>query len=123
MLCILLPSCSLANIYFWQLEDLSISGYTMGDEVWGAISQLHQLRSLSFHSMTTFTFDGIMEYISHLQQTNYGLHLYIMNATADSRLSPHEQAIIRDTIEMKVNGRFSFVQYREVESDFDSESD
>ncbi|OBT87823.1 hypothetical protein VE02_02132 [Pseudogymnoascus sp. 03VT05] len=106
-----------------KLEDLSISGHTMGDEVWGAISQLYQLRSLSFHSMTTFTFDGIMKYLSNLRQSNYGIHLYIMNATAESRLSPHEQAIIKQTIENKVNGRFSFVQYREVESDFDSESD
>jgi hypothetical protein len=95
----------------------------MGDEVWGAISQLHQLRSLSFHSMTTFTFDGIMKYLSNLRQSNYGIHLYIMNATAESRLSPHEQTIIKQTIEKMVNGRFSFVQYREVESDFDSESD
>ncbi|OBT62667.1 hypothetical protein VE03_07508 [Pseudogymnoascus sp. 23342-1-I1] len=106
-----------------KLEDLSISGHTMGDEVWGAISQLHQLRSLSFHSMTVFTFDGIMGYLSNLQQTNYGLHLYIMNATAESRLSPREQTIIKETIEKRVNGRFSFVQYREIESDFDSESD
>ncbi|OBT78399.1 hypothetical protein VF21_02195 [Pseudogymnoascus sp. 05NY08] len=106
-----------------KLEDLSVSGHTMGDEVWGAISQLHQLRSLSFHSMTTFTFDGIMKYLSNLRQSNYGIHLYIMNATAESRLSPHEQTIIKQTIEKMVNGRFSFVQYREVESDFDSESD
>ena len=88
----------------------------MGDEVWGAISQLHQLRSLSFHSMTIFTFDGIMEYISNLRQTNYGIHLSIMNAIAESRLSPHEQTIIKATIEKKVNGRFSFVQYRDRKS-------
>ncbi|ELR06417.1 hypothetical protein VC83_05326 [Pseudogymnoascus destructans] len=106
-----------------NLEDLSTSGHTMGDEVWGAISQLYQLRSLSFHSMTAFTFDGIMKYLSNLRQSNYGIHLYIMNATAESRLSPHEQTIIKQTLEKRVNGRFSFVQYREVESDFDSESD
>ncbi|KFY39332.1 hypothetical protein V494_04023 [Pseudogymnoascus sp. VKM F-4513 (FW-928)] len=107
----------------WKLEDLSISGTTVGDEIWEAVSLLHQLRSLSFHAMTTFTFAGIMTYISNLRPTNYGLHLYIMNATAESRLSPREQAIIKETIENGVNGRFSFVQYREVESDFDSESD
>lgn len=95
----------------------------MGDEVWGAISQLHQLRSLSFHSMTTFTFDGIMEYLSNLRQTNYGLNLYVMNASSEGRLSHDEQEIIKETIEKKVNGRFSFVQYRETESDSDSESD
>ncbi|KFY10114.1 hypothetical protein V492_05189 [Pseudogymnoascus sp. VKM F-4246] len=107
----------------WKLEDLSISGTTVGDEIWEAVSLLYQLRSLSFHAMTTFTFAGIMTYISNLRKTNYGLHLYIMNATAESRLSPREQAIIKETIENGVNGRFSFVQYREVESDFDSESD
>lgn len=84
---------------------------------------LHQIRSLSFHSMTTFTFEGIMGYVSNLRQSNYGLHLYIMNATAESRLSPQEQATIKETIEKKVNGRFTFVQYREVETDSDSESD
>ncbi|KFY84791.1 hypothetical protein V500_08998 [Pseudogymnoascus sp. VKM F-4518 (FW-2643)] len=70
-----------------KLEELSISGYTMGDE------------------------------------TNYGLNLYVMNASSEGRLSHHEQEIIKETIEKKVNGRFSFVQYREAESDSDSDSE
>lgn len=95
----------------------------MGDELWVSMSQLHHLRSLSFHSMTTFTFDGIMGYLYNLREGNYGLQLNIMCADVESQLSAGEQAIIKTTIAEKVNGRFEFVLYREVESDSDSDSD
>jgi hypothetical protein len=73
--------------------------------------------------MTSFTFEGIINYISNLQPGNYGLLLSIMSATIESQLNASEQAFIRDTIAEKVDGRFEFVLYREVESEFDSESD
>lgn len=111
------------NIHRLQLEDLSVSGYGMGDEVWPAISQLHHLKSLSFHSMTSFSFEGILNYISNLQPGNSGLLLSIMNAAIESLLNASEQAFIRDAIAEKVDGRFEFVLYRELESEFDSDSD
>jgi len=73
--------------------------------------------------MTSFTFEGIINYISNLQPGNSGLLLSIMSATIESQLNASEQAFIRDAIAEKVDGRFEFVLYREVESEFDSESD
>ena len=64
-----------------------------------------------------------MNYLSGLRQSNYGLQLNIMNADVESQLSLSEQTIIREMIAESVNGRFEFVLYREVESDFDSDSD
>jgi hypothetical protein len=73
--------------------------------------------------MTSFTFEGIINYISNLQPGNSGLLLSIMSATIESQLNASEQAFVRDAIAEKVDGRFEFVLYREVESEFDSESD
>lgn len=95
----------------------------MADDVWVSISQLHQLRSLSFHSMTSFTFEGIMDYISGLGNGNRGLHLYIMNATMESELSHAEQVAIGTALAESVDGRFEFVLHREVEFDSEEYSD
>jgi hypothetical protein len=84
---------------------------------------LPNLRSLSFHAVTSFTYDGIMNYISTLHLTNAGLQLSIMCADVNSELSPREISNIRDALAAKVDGRFDFVMYREAESDFSSDSD
>jgi hypothetical protein len=91
--------------------------------VWRGIRTLPNLRSLSFHAVTSFTYDGIMFYISTLQPSNAGLQLSIMCADANSDLAPHEIANIRDALAAKVDGRFDFVMYREAESDYESDSD
>jgi hypothetical protein len=91
--------------------------------VWRGIRTLPNLRSLSFHAVTSFTYDGIMDYISTLQPTNAGLQLSIMCADVKSDLAPHEISNIRDELAAKVDGKFDFVLYREAESDFSTESD
>lgn len=95
----------------------------MTDEVWPSLSQLRFLVSMSFHAVSSFTFEGIYHYISTLSDGNSGLNLSIMCATTESLLSPGEQAAIREAITEKVGGRFEFVLYREAESDFSLDSD
>lgn len=105
-----------------KLEDVSISGFNMGDEIWPAILQLLNLKSISFHAITSFTFEGIMRYILQLQPSNAGLLLSVMSASIESELSASEQATIKDAIEKTVDGKFEFVLYREAESESDSDS-
>lgn len=73
--------------------------------------------------MTSFTYDGIMSYISTLQPTNAGLQLSILCADVKSNLTPHEISSIKDELAAKVDGKFDFVLYREAESDFSTDSD
>jgi len=106
-----------------QLEDLRVGGYDVTDEVWRGIRTLPNLRSMSFHAVTSFTYDGIMSYISTLQPSNAGLQLSVMCADANSDLAPHQIANIKDALAAKVGGKFEFVMYREPGSDFESGSD
>ncbi|KAI9740717.1 MAG: hypothetical protein M1818_004682 [Claussenomyces sp. TS43310] len=106
-----------------KLKFFTIGGYEMNDDVWPALSSLSYLVSMSFHAVTSFTFEGILKYISSLKDTNGGLTLSIMCATMESDLSQGERAIIREAIAAKVDGKFEFVLFREAESDFSLDSD
>ena len=66
-----------------NLEDLSFGGYDVTDDLWRGMANLHQLRSLSISAMSSFSFDGILDYISILERSNYGLTLSVMSQKAD----------------------------------------
>lgn len=96
----------------------------MDDTIWPALSGLHNLRALSFQAMTSFTFDGILGYISDLQSSNAGLEISVMSAAITSRLSPDEEAAISSVLAAKVDGRFQFVMFRDPsEASFTSDSE
>ena len=107
-----------------NLEDFSFNGYDVTDDVWPAISSLHHLRTLNVHAVSTFTLDGLLNYISTLRESNQGLLLSVMNQSVDDDLSEIELEIVRESISTKVDGKFDFVLFREgQESEFDSGSD
>jgi hypothetical protein len=107
-----------------NLEDFSFTGYDVTDNVWPAISGLHYLRTLNVHAVSSFSLDGLLDYISTLQESNQGLLLSVMNQNRDHNLSDPELEIIRESISAKVDGKFDFVLFREgQESEFDSASD
>lgn len=106
-----------------QLEEFSFAGYGVDDQIWDSLSLLVQLRALGIHAITSFTSDGLLGYISGLQETNRGLILSVMNQTLEYDLSPDEIRMIQETIAQKVNGKFEFVLLREAESSFGSDSD
>lgn len=106
-----------------KLEYLSVSGYGIDDSIFPALSTLHQLRSMAFHAMSSFSFSGIMSCIENLTEGNIGLQLSVLSATQDSELSLEQQKEINDAIAAKVAGRFDFVLFREPESEGFSDSD
>lgn len=116
-----MPSANVPSLK--KLEDFSVGGYDVTDEVWRAISTLPHLHSMSFHAVTSFTFDAILDYISKLRPTNAGLQLSVMCASPGSKLNESELAIIRTALAEKVDGRFDFEMYREAESEVSSDSD
>jgi len=106
-----------------NLEKFSFSGYDVTDAIWPSISGLRHLRALNAHAVTSFTYDGLLDYISTLQPTNQGLVLSVMSQRLDYDLSDRQKATIQERIVAKVDGRFEFVLFRETDSDFDSGSD
>jgi hypothetical protein len=82
------------------------------------------LRALNIHALSSFSYDGILAYISTLNlDTNQGLTLSIMNQSSESRLDERQEAIIQKTIVTKVDGRFDFTYFRELDSTDESFSD
>lgn len=105
------------------LETFTFSGYDVNDDVWYAISGLHNLRALDFQAVTSFSVNGILSYISTLRPTNQGLNLLVSSQNGDYDLSDNDKLMIQESIMEKVDGRFEFVLFREAESDIDSDSD
>ncbi|KAH6715310.1 hypothetical protein BKA61DRAFT_549226 [Leptodontidium sp. MPI-SDFR-AT-0119] len=106
-----------------QLEVVFFSGYDVTDALWHGISQLHNLRSLNIHAVTSFSFGAILGYISTLQDTNRGLLLSVMNQKAEYAISNRNEKTIRKTIGTRVDGKFEFTLFRELDSESDTPSD
>lgn len=107
-----------------HLEKFSFSGYEgVTDTIWPSISGLRSLRALNVSAITSFTFDGILNYISTLQPSNQGLVLSVNSQDGDSNLSDAEKSTIQASISAKVGGSFEFELFREAESEFNSDSD
>lgn len=94
------------------LEGLWTSGLGITDAIWKDMSRLRQLKRLDFAAMTSFSADGILQFISDLGPGNKGLVLVIMNADVDSNISDEEEALIRETLATKLDGRWDFTLMR-----------
>jgi hypothetical protein len=95
-----------------ELEVFETSGYGITNDVLPAMSSLKNLRNLSFNAMTSFTYDGIQNFISSLRPTNRGLLLQILNAEANSNLPEGAQYRIRKSLQKQVDGQFIFAMNR-----------
>jgi hypothetical protein len=109
--------------YLHKLERFTFSGHDMADAIWPAISRLPHLRSLNIFAITSFSFDGLLNYVSSLQPTNQGLVLSVMCQILEDDLSDHQKREIQERIEAQVNGRFEFVLLRDSRSSDDSDDD
>ncbi len=95
-----------------NLEDFSFGG-DVTDNVWYGLANLRNLRALMVHAFSSFSFDGILAYISSLHDTNQGLQLSILNQKTEDALTDQEQQIIKEAIVAKVNGKFDFMLYKD----------
>ena len=91
-----------------DLEEFSIGGYGISDAVLNGVAKLKKLKAATFGGITTFTMDGLMNYIEQLGPDNHGLVLSIDMADPDSGLSEEEQDLLRELVETKVDGRFEY---------------
>lgn len=104
------------NYLAWNLpylEHLYVEGYGINDGVWQALSGLRNLQWISFYGLTTFTKDGLLNFIETLERPgNEGVTVMVDNADIEGRLSDEDQAEVREVIGDKVDGRFEYTLYR-----------
>jgi hypothetical protein len=106
------------------LETFYPSGFGITDSVFEALAGLKNLKDMQFLGVTHFTAGGIADFVSSLDpETNRGLVLTLWAVDADYAVSEDEQAILRELISTRLDGRFGLTLWREVESDFGSDSD
>ena len=95
-----------------KLEEWWISGYGITDAIWLDVLQLKSLRRLEINAWTTFTADGLLGYIDKLGPGNSRMILSVNMADPESALSDAEQALVRETIASKVEGKFDYIPAR-----------
>lgn len=79
-----------------SLEELWSGGYDVTDDLWHGMANLHNLRALNIHAVTSFTFDGILAYISTLQDSNQGMQLSVLSQATDHPFTEDAQFALRD---------------------------
>ena len=95
-----------------MLEELSISGWAITDAVWPALGSLKSMRRLDLNAVSVFTLEGILGYIDGLGKGNWGLSLAIMMADPEYALQEEEQALAKEVLANKVEGRFDYTLSR-----------
>lgn len=91
-----------------SLEDLYIGGFGISDNVWASIAGLKNMRNLTFAGLTSFTVDGVLQFISQLGETNHGLLLSVDMADMDKAIPLEGQDLIREAIGAAIDGRFQY---------------
>ena len=95
-----------------RLEEWWTSGFGITDAIWTDVASLRSLRRLELSAWTTFTIQGLLEFISTLKDGNRGLILSVMMADPESGLTEDEQSLVRDTLLAKAEGRFDYILAR-----------
>lgn len=91
-----------------QLEELLVDGYGITDASLDKMTNLGNLKSLTFSGLTSFTADGLLDFVDRLGPGNDGLALSVDRAQTDSALTDAERNIIGDALFAKVQGRFEY---------------
>lgn len=95
-----------------HLEDLYIGGILVTDRALDKAGNLPNLKSLTFETMSSFTLNGLMDFISKLGLGNEGLVIQVDNANPNAYLSEEEQALVQETLSTKVGGRLEYTLFR-----------
>ncbi len=91
-----------------KLEELWISGTAISDAIWPHIGALPWLRRLELSADTRFTANGIIDFVTNLEEGNKGFSLNVMMQEMTSDITEEEQLVIRDLLRERLDGRFDF---------------
>ncbi|KAF2147834.1 hypothetical protein K461DRAFT_298445 [Myriangium duriaei CBS 260.36] len=90
--------------YLSDLEELVLDAYHVTDAVLPQLSNLIELKSVTFSGYTMFSFDGLNKYVERLQPGNTGLMIDIVNPIFESSMSEREQAVVRRNLKKQADG-------------------
>jgi hypothetical protein len=94
------------------LETLYIGGYGISDVVLGYIADLKFLKNLTIAGISRFTVEGLLDFVEQLGQGNEGLVTSVDMAEPEFMISDDGQDLIRQSMAIKINGRFEYQPLR-----------
>jgi hypothetical protein len=95
-----------------HLEDLYTTGLELTDNVLEGVSLLKNLTSVTFAAISSFTTDGLLEFVSHLGPGNQGIIFSVDMADPGGRLTEAEQSLVRSAFVEQAGGRFEYTLLR-----------
>lgn len=95
------------------LEEFYTGGY-LGDDTLQSVLHLSNLKIITFTGITTFTFQGLLDFCEALAERNHrGLQLAVDYADQDDGgLSDQEQAFVRSAFAERCGGRLQYTLFR-----------
>lgn len=107
-----------------HLDDVYFTSLQVGDAILPELANLKELRRVEVASISTFTFEGLIDFVDRLGPGNRGIEFMVSSAEPQSKLSDEEVMQINQRFAVYVDGKLDYVPYRERnESDIDDESD
>ncbi|KAF2772849.1 hypothetical protein EJ03DRAFT_171631 [Teratosphaeria nubilosa] len=105
------------------LRILYVGGYGITDAVLPDLAGLKYLKSLTLAGITTFTVEGLLDFVARLESGNRDLQMSVDMADPQSMIPDESQDLIREAIVSKVNGRFEYQLLRDPNMPEFSDSD
>ena len=100
-----------------RLEEVYLSGCMPGtpitsDAILDTVAQHPALRSVTLLSLSTFTFEGLMDFVSKLPPKREGFEFSVQSAHTTNLLGEEEIAMIQTMLWDKIGGRFDYTPIR-----------
>lgn len=91
-----------------NLEDLYIGGFGISDTILPHLAKLENLKVITFSGLTSFSANGLLDFVGSLGKGNHGLTLSVDLADPESAISQESQDLIRETMAQSLDGRFDY---------------
>lgn len=98
-----------------HLDELYFTGLQVSDAVLPELANLKELRRLDIASISTFTFEGLMDFVDRLGPGNRGIEVMVSSAAQDTRLSDDEVLLINQNFATKAGGKLDYVPFRGID--------
>ena len=107
-----------------KLQTFWTGGYHITDNIWDDFKRLQYLQRLDLNADTRFSFHGIYDYISSLdERSKQGFVLSIMMQDTDCDISERDLASIQTQVKSRLGGEFNFLLVRAPEEEDFSDDD
>ncbi|GME58462.1 hypothetical protein GTA08_BOTSDO05852 [Neofusicoccum parvum] len=95
-----------------HLDDVYFTSLQVGDAILPELANLKELRRVEVASISTFTFEGLIDFVDRLGPGNRGIEFMVSSAEPQSKLSDEEVMQINQRFAVYVDGKLDYVPYR-----------